>query len=552
MPNNDNLLFEKTPEDIRELERYIKDFSLFLPMPVCVVTPTRIIMDINKAFRDLTGYQDLDIVGQPLEILFRRKDRVDSMFSDLNTRGRIENREMEIIIRRGQLIPVNLSAAVRRDDEENVIGYFFAWADIRELRKLHDSLEEKVKKRTHELEEMQKILIKTLDQVKSAKAKIEKERNKTAAIIANFVDPVMVVDNDYRLILANPAAQKIFRLSPKCLGRKLSAQNIRFSCEDFRSVIKIDFKVKELKTNQAGSPTVEEMIVKQSQAPAKEENNPFRAASAYLTGEEIVYKVITAPVSNEQNMCFGRMKIFYDLTREKMIDLLKSEFISIAAHQLRTPLSAIKWSLRMTLDGDAGRLNDEQEKILLKGYVSNERVINLINEMLHVSRIEEGKFGYQFAPDDISSVIDELARDLKSQIKVKNIKFNFLKPKGLFTALVDREKIKLALGHLLENAIKYTPDYGKVEVEMKKGNTGLKIVVRDNGVGIPKAEQLKLYTKFFRAENVVRLQTDGSGLGLFIAKNIIDRHGGTIVCRSNEGRGTEFTVTLPPPKPVRG
>ena len=535
--------YEQSDDDIRELERYIKDFSMFLPLPVCLVTPTKIIVDINQAFTDLTGYLSLDIIGQPVSTLFENSRKTDDLFLDLAGHGRIDNREINIRKKKGKIVPVSLSAATRHDRDGNLEGYFFAWSDMSEFKKLQNSLEDKVRERTHELEEMQKILIKALDEAKGAKAKVEKERNKTAAIIANFVDPVIVIDNKERIIFANPAAVKMFILPAKISGRKLPLADGRFFCSAFRGLFKVAYRSKVLQNDAAGNPVLEELIVKTGRAKSK--NSPFRTAIQDLAEAQAVYKVITAPVRDERGVGFGIMKIFYDLTREKMVDLLKSEFISIAAHQLRTPLSAIKWSLRMTLDGDAGKLNPEQEKILLKGYVSNERIIGLINEMLNVSRIEEGKFGLEFLPEDAALVVEELTSEFRSQIKVKNIKFSFKKPSFALNALIDREKFKLALRHLIENAIKYTPEYGTVAVEVKTGQSFLSIRVEDNGVGIPAAEQAKLYSKFFRAENVVRMQTEGSGLGLFIVKNIIDKHGGRIMCRSREGKGTQFMIRLP-------
>jgi signal transduction histidine kinase len=239
------------------------------------------------------------------------------------------------------------------------------------------------------------------------------------------------------------------------------------------------------------------------------------------------------------------MKIFNNLTREKMLDKMKSDFISIAAHQLRTPLSAIKWAIKMVLDGDTGKLNEEQSGMLFKGYQSNERIIELVNDMLNVSRIEEGRFGYSFSEGDILKELDFVVDSLQGKIKEKNIKLSVIKPETVPSILMDQQKMTLVLQNLIENAIKYTPDRGSVDITMELAGDFLKTRVKDSGVGIPEEDKEKMFSKFFRASNVTRMQTEGSGLGLFIVKNIIKKHGGEISFDSKEGIGTEFVFSLP-------
>jgi len=544
MKNKKNdFLLEKITEDVRELESYIKELSIFLPLPVCLVTPANSIIDINNAFKRLSGYDEIDIIGQQVDFLFKDKEKIKNFLIELFQRGTVKNKEIEFIVKRGNTIIVNFSAALRKDTNKNIVGYFLALADITDLKKLQNSLEDKVKERTEELEKVQKVLVDTLDEVKAAKRKIEKERNKTAAIISNFSDPVIVVDNEWQIMLFNPAAKKIFHLSDKNLAQRIISKDNRFSFNDFKKVINIDFEVKELETDEDNKPIIEEVVLYSKSKPAKD-ISPFSVTTSKYEEGDLVYKVITVPVY-DKDICFGHMKIFYDLTREKMIDKLKSEFISIAAHQLRTPLSAIKWSIKMTLDGDVGKLNKEQKNILLKGYASNERVINLINDMLSVSRIEEGRFGYSFAKDNFEDVLDVILKNFDSQIKSKNIKFIVQKPKKLPTIYMDKERIILVMQILLENAVKYTPEFGKIVLNININKKLLEVKMKDNGIGIPQQEQTKLFSKFFRGTNVVRMQAEGSGLGLFIVKNVIDKHSGKTFVASEEGKGTEIGFTLP-------
>lgn len=232
--------------------------------------------------------------------------------------------------------------------------------------------------------------------------------------------------------------------------------------------------------------------------------------------------------------------------RLKEIDQMKTEFISVASHQMRTPLSAMKWVLRMILDGDLGSLNSQQKEMLIKGYRTNERMITLINDLLNVSRIEEGRFQYRFVHMSVEEVIDSVFQEMKTLIGKKNIKFEYSKPEvSLPKVNIDPQKIRLVIQNLLDNAIKFTPAGGKIKAEAISEGNNVKFAITDSGVGIPANQHHRIFTKFFRADNVIRMQTDGSGLGLFIVKNIIDNHQGKIWFASTEGKGTTVYFTLP-------
>ena len=240
-----------------------------------------------------------------------------------------------------------------------------------------------------------------------------------------------------------------------------------------------------------------------------------------------------------------RLKLMIE--RERTASRVKSEFVSLAAHQLRTPLSATKWAMKMLLDGDLGALAKEQKEFLNKGYEANERMIRLVNDLLDVAKIEEGKFGYVFGHDDICHIINEAISDQTILAQKRNIKIVFHEPSQRFPKIkMDIQKIRLAMGNILENAINYTLPGGSVEIMIESLYPKyLEVLVKDNGVGIPKDQMARIFSKFFRGRNVISMQTDGSGLGLFIVKNIIKRHGGDIWLESEEGKGTTARFTLP-------
>ncbi len=377
----------------------------------------------------------------------------------------------------------------------------------------------------NDLKRSEKATLNAFADLSQVERNLEKEHHKTAAIISNFIDPIIVIDKDNKIIFLNPAAKEIFGFIDSDLSRVVDTTD-NYSLDNFKKFVNTKYLVKKGQQIKSNDPNEEEVTINSN-------------------GQELTYKVITAKVVADRDEYLGIMKIFYNLTREKMIDKMKSDFISIAAHQLRTPLSAIKWVIKMILDGDAGKLNDEQKSLLSQGYASNERIITLVNDMLNVSRIEEGRFGYSFTQDKLDEALDIVVKSLANQIEAKKIKLNLSLPSTSPLVYMDKQKMILVLQNILENAVKYTPEHGKIEIKVKNNKDNLEIAIKDNGVGIPQKDQAKLFSKFFRASNVMRLQAEGSGLGLFIVKNIVEQHGGTIICKSEEGRGTEFIFTLP-------
>ncbi len=393
------------------------------------------------------------------------------------------------------------------------------------LEKNKEVLERTVKQRTKKLEKTKDKLAKTLEETQEAKKRAENEKNKTSAIISNLVDPIIIINPNNKISLFNPKAKEIFGFSKSDIGKKVDKSDYH-SMENFKKVIDKDYQVIKGKDTEPKNLQEEELNIE-------------------YEGNTLTYKIITTKVHDNKKGSLGTMKIFSDLTRAKRINRLKTEFVSIAAHQLRTPLSAIKWVLKMVLEEDAGPLNEEQEDALKKGFESNERMIKLVNDMLNVSRIEEGRLEFNFAKINFKEVYETVTNNLKNKVKEKGIKFNIKKPTKMPSVYVDKERIRMVIQNLLDNAIKYTPNNGTVTLEIKKLKDKLKIRIKDNGVGIPQKDQQRLFTKFFRAENVKKMQTDGNGLGLFIANNIVKKHNSKIYFKSTEGRGTEFYFYLP-------
>lgn len=234
-----------------------------------------------------------------------------------------------------------------------------------------------------------------------------------------------------------------------------------------------------------------------------------------------------------------------DITEQRKVDKMKTEFISLASHQLRTPLSAIKWFMQMLFDGDAGEFTDEQLEYLRNINKSNERMIELVNGLLNISRIESGRIIIEPEETDVRALIDEVLRELKPKQEEKSISLQVDISDDVPRILIDPKLIRNVYTNLLTNAIKYTPNDGTVSLNVFVKDDNLHTVIQDTGVGIPESEQKNVFKKFFRGSNVVKMDTDGTGLGLYLVKSIIEVSGGDIRFTSEEGKGTTFEFTLP-------
>jgi signal transduction histidine kinase len=244
----------------------------------------------------------------------------------------------------------------------------------------------------------------------------------------------------------------------------------------------------------------------------------------------------------------GKLIILHDITREKAVERMKTEFVSIAAHQLRTPLSAIKWIMNMMLEGDMGNISESQREFLLKTYQSNERMIRLVNDLLNITRIEEGRFLYELVPKDITALVERTVASLQEMAKQRGVKMIVYKPNLVPPPIyIDEEKVAMAIQNLIDNAINYTPSGKEVNVFMDYDLTTDTFLfkVQDEGFGIPPEQQKRIFSRFFRAPNALKADTEGSGLGLFIAKNVVEAHHGKIWFESTEDKGSTFYFTLP-------
>lgn len=229
-------------------------------------------------------------------------------------------------------------------------------------------------------------------------------------------------------------------------------------------------------------------------------------------------------------------------TNEKLrqLDETKDDFISMASHQLRTPLTSVKGYISMVLDGDAGKVTAAQKQMLTQAFFSSQRMVFLIADLLNVSRLKTGKFAIEPAPTDLARMVDEEIGQLKETAASRGLELKYTKPVNFPVLMLDETKTRQVIMNFIDNAIYYTPAGGHVVVELTETPASVELRVTDDGIGVPRGEQHHLFTKFYRAANARRARPDGTGLGLFMARKVVVAQGGALIFTSQEGKGSTF------------
>ena len=224
---------------------------------------------------------------------------------------------------------------------------------------------------------------------------------------------------------------------------------------------------------------------------------------------------------------------------------LKSEFVSIVSHQLRAPLSNLRWAIELLMSGRLGAIKAPQLEYFRILKENSTRMGELIKDLLIVSRIEQGRLPSQKMETSLTELVKNLIFNLESFARAANVEIKLECEENLPKIFIDPSQLKLIIENLIDNAIRYIKDKGTVEINLKKQKNNIYFKIKDDGVGIPVRDQKYIFQKFFRAQNILRYQTQGTGLGLYIAKSIIDKERGKIGFKSKEGKGTAFWFTLP-------
>ncbi|MEI7690808.1 MAG: ATP-binding protein [bacterium] len=410
---------------------------------------------------------------------------------------------------------------------------------IDEVEVLNNALEKKVEEKTQELE---REVLETegknqlLEQSKVAMTNVlqdvEQERDKTISLakdlkkfqlaVENASDHIIITNPDGIILYANKGVNKITGF-------------------DVAEVIN-----KKAGTKELWGGLMDQEFYQKLWQKIKIEKRPFEGEfkNKRKDGDEYEVAASITPILDEFDNVIFFVAIERDITKAKSIDRAKTEFVSLASHQLRTPLSAINWYTEMLIKGDAGPINKEQEDYLGEIARGNKRMVDLVNSLLNTSRLELGTFEINPEPTDLKQIAQEEIVEMKQVILDKKLKI--VEDYDITSKIsVDPRLLRIFFQNLISNAVKYTPENGKITIEIKLEDPNVRITVADTGYGIPNDQQDKVFSKLFRADNIRALDTEGTGLGLYIIKSILDASGGQIDFTSKENEGTTFNILIP-------
>jgi signal transduction histidine kinase len=331
-------------------------------------------------------------------------------------------------------------------------------------------------------------------------------------------------------------------------------------------VIMVDLSLNVVLSNSAankmlGKPIKKKLTFKDLSEKIKSTVDISQALSYYVhTGtplniqevmiEDKYFRLFMSPVRDINEKIFiGAVVVIEDITEQKMLDKMRTEIVSITSHQLRTPTTIVKGNLEMLMSPEVGELNSQQKEILNDTFLGNQRMIRLINDLMDVAKIDEGKFKLISEPAQLEEVIAEVVKILAPLARERKVTLDYHRPTvSLPPVKINRERVLQTLQNIIDNALKYSSSRtdGKVEVEISEGSKFLEVLVKDNGIGIPAAEQDKIFERFSRGSNSTKMDPGGgSGLGLYIAKAVVEQGGGRIWFDSKENEGTIFHTTFP-------
>ena len=355
-----------------------------------------------------------------------------------------------------------------------------------------------------------------LSQQSHAREKAEETLHQLAAIVEHSNDAIIATSLNGTILTWNAGAERLYGYTAaEAQGRHISMLHAR---------------------KQAGEDLFHRIM-------RGEVVEQLEAVNLSRDGRRIDVALTVSPMLDRAGKIIGASTIARDVTEQKQLEQMKDDFVGTVSHELRTPLTAIKGFVELVADGDAGPLTDEQRDFLQIAARNTDRLGSLINDLLDVNRIDSQRLEIRSDPTDLAAVLADVAATFRSMAESKGLGFQ-VQIDRLPEIMGDGPRLVQVFSNLVSNAIKYTPA-GEVGIRSRVAQNGIETIVHDTGIGLSPEEQTQLFTKFFRARNPVVTDSGGTGLGLVIAKAIVQKHGGTIEVASVVGEGTRFRVVLP-------
>lgn len=473
------------------------------------------ILYANRAAEILTGYSRQEILGNTPALWGRQMPRefYETMWHTIKTEksgyaGELTNRHKNGT---KYLSSLRITPIL---DEKNEIKFFVGIErDITEERKS----QLKIVRHAAELERVN--------------TRIAEEKERTESILRflrSIGEGVFATDNEQKIIFMNEASELM-------IGQSI------VECQNQRYDSKVSFVHKG--HDESGLLNIVAMTLKERRTISFPQNSFL-----VREGKEVPISGTCSLIRDENQNIMGTITVFQDITKKHELDQMKDSFLSVAAHQLRTPLGSMRWNMELLLGGDLGRLPKVAKEAVTQIYENSQRMIILVNDLLNVARIDQHKGKEDARLVDLGGMLDDVMRGMYPESRRRGVSLTFEGIRHtLPTVLIPPKHFYEAFQNLISNALKYNHKGGSVRIKLLHHKESLEVQITDTGIGIPKEDQSKIFSKFFRAGNAVLKETEGSGLGLSVVKSYLEEAGATVRFESMEGEGTTFFVVVPLP-----
>ncbi|MEP7103267.1 MAG: ATP-binding protein [Candidatus Dojkabacteria bacterium] len=498
------LIIEASSGKVLAINRFIEKF-LDLPMNIVV----------GKKIWEISSFQD---------IVHSKKE-----FDELIIKRSIQPEDLQLQNKNKEVLNVEFNSHIYDVDGKETVEFNIRDNSIRKAAEAAINIQNiKFKNLSKKQEDTKKAMINIVDDLEEAKTKIEKEKIQAEAMLASIGDGVVVTDSESRVILINKSAERMLH------------------CKSSDVVGKKNIEVWDIETKEGQAILPNEHPIQLVLSSTK--NIIINCVYNFIRKDQTKFPVaLTVTPVIIDGKILGAIDVFRDITKESEIDKMKTEFVSIASHQLRTPLGITKWYLEALQEQDyiknAPKTTCDYLEIISK---NNKRVISLVGDLLSISRIDQGRIKNYPKPTNIVDLIQEIYNEMSVPALKKKIEFNLeIKNKNLPSINIDPKRLYEVIENLVTNALEYTPSKGYVTISVDRAKDMILVSVKDNGIGISEKDQSKLFTKFFRTDKSIISNPQGSGLGLYLVKSYVENWRGNVEVKSKLGKGSKFSFTLP-------
>ncbi len=496
---------------LRELESYVAALESFISEPIALVNPNGVIADVNRSFANFFGTTQSFLVGHKFaDLIVGENPLAQLQGKDGNSGNDLFVADKVVFQIEQTSHPARLQIQRWHSQSGELQGYILGAEQIQQV-------DEDTSNQTKKTDQAPPLAPEKDGENGALIDQVKEQEMRAQSVLYNITDGLIFFDSDRTVDMVNPSAARMLDTNASELIGK---------------------HIDELKNNKV-IKELRKLLLEGEKLSKKE----------LSIGAEAYFEVTTIDIGDKEGRS-QQVVILDDISEKRKIEEMKLEFASVAAHQMRTPLSSIRWSFEIL----SKKLEDEELlKAAERGYKSTEQVLEVVDELLNVDRLEEGDSGYTFDSIDLVEMLDDLVEtEQETKAVLDQPDIDFEKPVDhIPNVRGDETKLKIVFKNLLDNALKYTDSDAEVKIrvniKMTSGYGGDVVIaeIEDEGIGIPKESQDKVFSKFYRADNATDMETEGTGVGLFITKEIVEAHNGKIWFDSTPGEGTTFYVQLP-------